>query len=205
MESTICLKAELKNNMAITSCVTQPHWNYFLAIERDMDVLSRYIEFDERNFGCFSIEIARVLLAAGAESDVVCKQLCQAVAPQTAAKNINDYIKVILDSTPKIASFQIDVPRFGLELHPWDELQKSGNRVPLWWTAYNKIKHHRNSHYNLANLKNALNAVAGLFVVTLYHYKTEAEFGKLSAPQLFRAGPGHVMGGRVKMDPSYKL
>jgi len=34
-----------------------------LAIEREVDHLSRYVEFDERNFECFSIEIARVILA----------------------------------------------------------------------------------------------------------------------------------------------
>lgn len=191
--------------MGIQSSITQPHWNYFLAIERDMDVLSRYIEFDEKNFNCFSIEIARVMLAAGAESDVVCKQLCHVANPGAAADNIHKYKKVIAASIPKIASFQIDIPRFGLSLHPWEELGTLGNSVPLWWTAYNKIKHNRDSHYCQANLKNALNAVAGLFVVALYHYKAEAEAGQLLVPQLFQAGMAHVRPGRRGMYPIYCL
>ena len=63
--------------MGIRTQRIEQHWNYFLTIERDVDHLSRYVEFDERNFECFSIEIARVILASGAEVDVVCQQICQ--------------------------------------------------------------------------------------------------------------------------------
>jgi hypothetical protein len=51
-----------------------PHWNYFLAIERDLETLARYVEFDPKNFTSFSIEIARLLLAAAAEVDIVCNR-----------------------------------------------------------------------------------------------------------------------------------
>ena len=36
--------------MTILTTPSKLHWNYFLALERDMDVMSRYIEFDEANF-----------------------------------------------------------------------------------------------------------------------------------------------------------
>ena len=72
--------------MAIQAKRIEPHWNYLLAIERDVERLSRYIEFDKRNFDCFSLEIARVLLASGAEVDVVCKQLCRVLNPTSSAK-----------------------------------------------------------------------------------------------------------------------
>ena len=67
--------------MGIHSQKIEPHWNYLIAVERELELLSRYIEFDSRNFCCFSIEIARLLLTSGAEIDVVCKQVCQAIAP----------------------------------------------------------------------------------------------------------------------------
>ena len=35
--------------MAIQVGKVRSHWNYFLAIERDLEVLSRYVEFDESN------------------------------------------------------------------------------------------------------------------------------------------------------------
>ena len=62
--------------MAITTTKIDSHWNYFLSVEADLLELSRFIEFDKRNYKCFSVEMARLLMAAAAEVDVVCKQLC---------------------------------------------------------------------------------------------------------------------------------
>ena len=64
-----------------------------------------------------------------------------------------------------------------------------------WWTAYNKIKHQRDCEYGRANLKNVLNAVAGLFVMTLCLYRDKARQGELvpSAVSL-RAEQAHVGG-----------
>ena len=77
--------------MAIQIQKIEPHWNYLLALERSIDEVSRYIEFDEGNFECFSIEIARILLACGAEVDVVCKQICRSISSTSDANNINMY------------------------------------------------------------------------------------------------------------------
>ncbi len=68
--------------------------------------------------------------------------------------------------------------RYGLNLTPWKNWRKKGT-APLWWTAYNKIKHHRHTDYYRANLHNALNSAAGLFIMTLYLYKEKAETGDL--------------------------
>ncbi len=61
--------------MAIQSQRIEPHWNYLLALDAELVTLSRYVDFSEQNFNCFSIEIVRILLAAAAEVDIVCKQL----------------------------------------------------------------------------------------------------------------------------------
>ena len=52
------------------------HWNYLIALERDLEVASRYVEFCQRNFDVYSIEFAHLLLAAASEVDVVAKLLC---------------------------------------------------------------------------------------------------------------------------------
>jgi len=194
--------------MGIQTHKIEPHWNYLLAIERDLDELSRYVEFDEKNFDCFSIEIARILLATGAEVDVVCKQICSVVKPESRAENINDYRTEIKSAYPGIPQFEVLLPRFGLRLTPWDEW-KEADGVPLWWTAYNKIKHQRDSEYHRANLKNALNAVGASFVMVLYLYKDRAEAGGLvPSPQLLRV-PDRVFGGGVcqgyEMGIQYRL
>lgn len=180
--------------MGIQTKKIEPHWNYLLAIERDLDQISRYVEFDEKNFDCFSIEIARILLASGAEVDVVCKQICRAINVNSSANNINQYRSEMKSAFPAIPKFEVVLPRFGLRLKPWDEWRKAQG-VPFWWTAYNKIKHHRDSEYDQANLKNALNAVGGLFVVVLYLYRDKARLGELvPSTQLLRVGERHFAG-----------
>jgi hypothetical protein len=172
--------------MAIQSRRIEPHWNYLLALDGDLVALSRYIEFDEKNFTCFSIELARVLLAASAEADVVCKQLCREGNRSSCAEDINAYRNELAQRIPGIAKLKVHIPRFGLTLHPWDEWNKV-NGVPLWWTAHNKVKHERHTHYEGANLKNALNAVSGLFLLVLFLYKEKAQRGELVPnPQLLR-------------------
>jgi hypothetical protein len=79
-----------------------------------------------------------------------------------------------------------------LQLTPWDEWKKADG-VPLWWTAYNKIKHHRHSEYPQANLKNALNSVAGLFIMVLHLYREKAQQGELlPSPRLFKADDAYI-------------
>lgn len=164
--------------MDITSRKTEAHWNYFLAIEDDLERLSRFVEFDQENFKCFSIEISRILLASAAEVDVVCKLICKALNPRSSAENIHNYRDQILVAYPAIPEFEILLFRYGLSLKPWSEWSIP-NGVPDWWSAYNKIKHHRDTEYHQANLQNALNAIGGLFIMVLYLYKEKAEMGEL--------------------------
>src|SRR5258708_2550068 len=154
--------------MTIKQSEADAHWSYFLAIERDLEVVSRYIEFDRRNFECFSIELARVLLAAASEVDVVCKTLCRELPGPPKSANIEDYRSALAQAYPRLPTFIVTIPRFGLELKPWSEWVDGG--IPFWWTAYNKTKHERSTEYHRATLQNALNAVAALYVVQLYLY-----------------------------------
>src|SRR5712692_9245732 len=150
--------------MTILTTKTASHWNYFLAIERDLDVLSRYVEFHRDNFKCYSLEIARILLAAGAEADVVCKQLYQPGGSKS--DGIDTHRQHITKLFPSLPTFGVQIPQFGMTLRPWENWKSA--KVPDWWAAYNKIKHQRDTHFHQANLHNALNALAVLFVVVLY-------------------------------------
>ena len=179
--------------MAIPSSKIEAHWNYLLAIEGDLVRLSRFVEFDERNFDCFSIEISRILLASGAEVDVVCKQICKKLNPKSKAKSIHRYRDEIRAAYPAVDDFEVLLPRHGLRLKPWASWSDPSN-VPIWWTAYNKIKHHRDAEYHRANLRNALNAVAGLFVMVLYLYKEKAVLGGLPSPKLLHVSEDRFRG-----------
>jgi hypothetical protein len=170
------------------------HWNYFLALEKDLEVLSRYIEFTQTNFECYSIEIVRILFSAASEVDVVAKQLCVKLNPNSSASNINQYRDEIKSAYPNLPNFRVTIPRFGLELSPWTNWNNPQG-IPDWWTAYNKVKHHRNTDYHKGNLKNCLNAVAGLFVIVLYFYDEKAKNAELlPIPSLFQVTDEHSDG-----------
>lgn len=171
--------------MAITTSPVAQHWNYFLALEDDLNRLARYLELAEANFSAYSIELARLLFSAASEVDVVAKQLCQRLQPNGQADNINAYRLGILSAHPEIAQSTVSLPKFGLTLTPWEQWGVGAN--PVWWRAYNNVKHHRHTHFAEASLKNTLNSLAGLFALLLFFYKDEAHNGTLSPqPTLFR-------------------
>ena len=165
--------------MGIKTDKIEAHWNYLLAIENDLQTVSRFIELHEDNFKCFSIEISRLLMAASAEVDVVCKQLCKKINPKSNAGSINKYQEEILIKYNSIHNFKVLIPRHGLSLQPWKNWGIEKDNPPSWWTAYNKIKHHHHTHYHRGNLKNALNSVAGLFIMVLHLYDEKARLGEL--------------------------
>jgi hypothetical protein len=144
------------------------HWNYFLALEHDLEGVSRYIEFCKPNFNVYSIELAHLLFAAASEVDVIAKLLCKRLQPDSKCENIKHYCAILTVKLPALVSSKIFVPRYGLTLTPWDNW--SGNTHPDWWDSYNHVKHQRDIHFGEATLKNALNALGGLLLLTYYHY-----------------------------------
>jgi hypothetical protein len=149
------------------------HWNYFLALERDLEAVSRYIEFTPSNYDTYSIELAHLLFAAASETDVIAKLLCKQLDPQQSPENIDGYKSIITTNIPTIATESVFVPRYGLTLTPWDQWSKNDGQQPHphWWSGYNKVKHQRDAYFTLATLHNALNAMGGLLLLAFHHYR----------------------------------
>ncbi len=154
--------------MAITSTGSKLHWNYFVALDRDLETTSRYVEFTDANFGVFSIELAHLLFAAASEVDVVAKLICEQLAPTAKRENINHYKAVLLPAIPTLPATTVHVPRYGLSFNPWDNW--AGSRNPDWWREYNDVKHERNRHFDRATLKNVLNSLGALLILSFHYY-----------------------------------
>ncbi len=167
------------------------HWNYFLSIESDLEHLTRYIEFDKSNYGCFSIEITRLLLSSAAEAGNVCKELCRILNPKSKANGIFSYRDEIIKKYMGIVDFAVILPEYNIEeTTPWS-CWKNSNSPPKWWSAYNKVKHPRIKNYQYANLKNAIESVAGLFAINLYFYNEKEKVGlrrlqRITKPKIFK-------------------
>src|SRR5579862_4118383 len=100
----------------INATSSKLHWNYFIALERDLDVASRYVEFCSQNFDAYSIEFAHLLFAAASEVDVIAKLLCQRLQPSAPRENIRQYRAVLMAAIPDLPATEVFVPRYGLIL-----------------------------------------------------------------------------------------
>lgn len=179
------------------------HWSYFLALEADIEKLSRYVEFTAENFGAYSIEMAHILLAASSEVDVVAKQLCNLADPESNASNIEQYRNTLRKLVPELKNSVVTLPRYGLELTPWSNWQE-GN-TPNWWRSHNNVKHERDQHFSEANLKNVLNSMAGLFLMVLHYYRDIIEGKRIEPPPSVFTPPKELasvcpsIGGRMAL------
>jgi len=145
------------------------YWNYFLALEKDLEIVSRYVEFCEDNWSIYSIELVRLLLAVSSEVDVLLKELCKYLDNKVDCKNINDYKSVIKKCIPEFIEETVFVDRYGLTFQPWKNWQ--GEKNPIWWRSYNNVKHERSQFYKDANLKNVLYSFGALLITNFFFYK----------------------------------
>src|SRR5258707_12525225 len=74
---------------------TRLHWNYFLALERDLESISRYVEFCPDNLNTYSVELAHLLFSAASEVDTLAKCICGVLDPNARPDNINEYRAII--------------------------------------------------------------------------------------------------------------
>ena len=154
------------------------HWSYYLAVEEQLRDTSKYVEFSLENSETYSIEFARILLSAASEADVLLKQLCCLLDESAKADSINKYRSVIINLKPDLINESAYARQYNIELKPWEKLSTL-NQIPTWWTANNKVKHHRHTHFKDANLRNAMHAVGALHILVVYYYKVyfEKEMG----------------------------
>jgi hypothetical protein len=176
------------------------HWQYLCSLASDVENASRYVEISPDNFETFSIEFTRILLAIGSEVDVVAKVLSGEIDPSGKHKNIGDYRTTITEKYPNLHTMKILIVLYELILTPWDKWKI--NKNSQWWEGYTNVKHHRHTHFKDANLKNTLNALAGLFVLVYYwrrFYGDVGQLDKLPWPGLLGI-PDRLVGGTVWVD-----
>ncbi|MBN1538051.1 MAG: hypothetical protein JW908_15045 [Anaerolineales bacterium] len=175
------------------------HWNYFIALSDDLEDVSRYIEFCEKNFSTYSIELTHLLLSASSEVDVVIKELCKFINPRKV-ENIDEYKAIIVPAIPEFPSEEVFIPRYSITLNPWKNWLGATN--PLWWRCYNHVKHERDKKYPEANLNNVLNAMGGLLITNFYFYKYKFHVEGINEVKEFtiRLQPESIF---LRMKPDY--
>jgi len=146
------------------------HWNYFISIEDDLNRLSRFIEFDKNNENVFSIELVRLLLSSSSEFEVVSKEICLLKRP---GEKVGNFREKLFSIFPILPDLELIIPRYNLNNIPLENWKS--NKDADWWTSYNLVKHMRQRHFELANLKNVIESIGALYIINLFYYNSLQE------------------------------
>lgn len=153
----------------------QEYFNYYWELERDFFSTEPYVTIEKENFGTFSIQFNRIYQSICSEIDCLLKELCKQLESNSEAQNIGAYCKVIQSHFKYFNSETVYFYKSKIKLKPWENWAEG--KPPIWWTMYNKVKHHRmetneetqRQYYKFANLGNVLNALAALYIVEEYY------------------------------------
>lgn len=156
------------------------HWSYFLTLEADVAHVARFIEPHEQNLQVFSLELLRLLLAISAEADVVSKFLVTELVGRDV--HMRERREPLFEKYPWLPEISLKIPRYNLYSSPLKNWT-AHNPLP-WWEDYNVVKHKRPENFTKANLKNVLDALAGLFIFDLIYCRRTGTDALMPAPAL---------------------
>lgn len=159
------------------------HWSYYLVLEKDFLDTERYISFDLGdnylydshavsdlgNSNTFSNEFVKQYQAICSEVDVVLKSVCKELG-DTTANSMPDYTDLVLNYWSDLSNQKVRMN--AIELQSFKNWQSNPTYIaPDWWSPYNHVKHARLENFRKANLKNVVNALAGLYILESYLVK----------------------------------
>lgn len=138
------------------------YWNHYLLLENRVLELEPYIEFTNSNYNTYSLKIMGLLISVCCEVE----QLFILIIGKES--NIKGYVNFLNedDFYGKVMADSVKFKNIDM-LHPF-----AINKIisPVWWKAYNCLKHNRVNSFKKANLGNLLNALAGLYLLEIYYY-----------------------------------
>lgn len=159
------------------------HWRYYLVLERDFLDIERYITFDLgdnysydnqmitdiANSNAFSNELIKQYQTICSEVDVILKSICKELGNNNA-NSMTVYTEEVLKKWDLLPNQKVRMN--AIELQPFLNWRSEPNyNSPDWWTPYNGVKHERLANFRNANLKNVVNALAGLYILELWFVK----------------------------------
>ena len=161
---------------------------YYLSLDEQVAETNRYVSIRSDNRKAYSLEYSKLLQTICGEIDVFAKALCNLGDPSLKPKdlNIQKWGIRLQDLFPAIETEFVRVEGYG-ELKPWanwryeyyrdkNDVKRirliQGKSTPIWWAAYNKVKHERTMlrpdkslHFEKANQGNVIRALAALYIL----------------------------------------
>ena len=160
------------------------NWHTYKYLETRMLETSRYVTFAPENVSTWSENFADLLILTGSAVDSFFRDMgvcpCVATHPKfiDAKKgigtkkrkwDIHDFMKAY-EPVYELSKNEVSRP-FGLSNLGTRTPFKSfaDNRPPVWWSAYNHIKHEYYSKITEATLENILDALGALLILNALH------------------------------------
>ena len=153
-----------------------------MVLEKDFLDTERYISFDLgdnylytsqavtdlENSNAFSNEFVKQYQTIGSEVDVLLKTICQELGDNSADK-MPSYTTIVLNHWNNLPNQKVKMNN--IQLQPFKNWEINPYNPPDWWSQYNRVKHERLNNFRMANLKNVVNSLAGLFILESYLVK----------------------------------
>ena len=155
-------------------------WNIYKNIERELIEISNIIHIDDNQLSVYSPKITELLIRTVVEVEAISKELYFKNGGDKANDNqlffdtdCIDFLenKWLLSKKKVIVS----APNFYFSdednrvLTPLKKANKRGSSSSKWLIAYQAVKHNRNNSLSKGNLKNLIEALAGLYVLNIYY------------------------------------
>lgn len=151
-------------------------------LENSFLKIIEYVELDNDNYNTYSIQLINFIQACGSELDNCMKEICQC----SHEKNVSmkNYFLFMKSNYPHICKEKVDIIGKNIKLCPFEKWNEDCPSKSLtWWLAYTDIKHNRIKNYKEANLENALNILAAIYIVEMNYYKIIVERDEFGTPK----------------------
>jgi len=140
-------------------------------LKRDLKRLFEYIEPCQSNLSTFSHRTFELLIRACIEIEALCKLVFAKNNVILERSNIIRYSD--LNSAMRLSDYE--VLSYGFQHPPFLPFQAFANpvkkeRSPIWYRAYNNVKHNRTDNFSDASLENVIQAVGGVYVLLVAQF-----------------------------------
>lgn len=146
-------------------------------IESEVINFFQYVEPNTKNEDTFSLHLYHLLVKICIEIENNFKGIIQANDYNKNPSNydITDYFK--LNKYLKLNEYRTNNCYYSLigTEAPYEEWHTTSYKPLTWYQAYNNVKHNRETNLHVANLKNVLSALTGLYVLLYAQFYSYAD------------------------------
>lgn len=153
-------------------------WEPYLLSEREFLKIVDYVALRDNNLGTSSEKLIRCLL----NTCELFESLMKSMYGLGKRSSFDEYFKHMQSDAGFNMGVQIEMLRGMLTISLEPFVGASPVKAPSWWTAHNKVKHHRAARFDMGNLGNCLMALAALYYVNCLFVKRVGDYWHARLP-----------------------